>query len=208
MSAITTPPSVATVQRLDFCEHFGRRGSKTLVSALTGADTRSRCQAFSSVSRPRNLEGPLPGPGIGRIGSSPALRTARPSRIDSEGLSLALPMGVCEGRFRGARCTSPGIPNQGTAPLTTEVYGALHQEPNPRHGIPSHRSARWRFTRNPTHGMASHPIEVQGGASHGIPFHGAASLPQGPESRRWQPDPGRQSRNPFSRQPLNSRQSH
>ena len=45
---------------------------------------------------------------------------------------------------------------------------ALHQEPIPRHGVPNHRGA--------------------GCASPGTPTSGAASLPQGPESRRWQPD--------------------
>ena len=73
---------------LDCSEHFGRRDRKTLATAPRGPDTGLHCQAFSSVSRPRNLEGAVPGPGTGRIGSSPALRTARPSRIDSEDRAL------------------------------------------------------------------------------------------------------------------------
>ena len=96
MSAIATAPAVATVRHLDFSEQFRRLDRKTLATDPRGPDTGLRSQAFSSVSRPRNLEGPVPGPGIGRIGSSPALRTAAHA-----GLTKRIEPCSPDGRLRG-----------------------------------------------------------------------------------------------------------
>ena len=167
----------APALRLEFWSKKGnnrpapcRWDGKSLAPGPPVPDTTLRCQAFSSVSRPRNLEGPVPGPadkgmyfiwdftqlnvrphsrvgllkyktapicslsgplrhsGVGRnpgaVGPvrsynlnftypcqpwtrdrphriDPCSPNGRPCRTDSEGLSLALPMGVCDGRLRG-----------------------------------------------------------------------------------------------------------
>ena len=89
---------------------------KALPTPSPGPDTDSRCQAFSSVSRPRNLEGPVPGPGTGRIGSSPALRTA--ARVGlTKRIEPCSPDGRPRGTYTEARGAShPGIPIQGFIP--------------------------------------------------------------------------------------------
>ena len=101
-----------------------------LPAGLTGPDTEWRCLAFFSVSRPRNLEGPVPGPGTGRIGSSIALRTSArdgpPPRVEPSS-SNGRPRGTSLMHRRSCRpshqpdtptlgsagCASPGFPTNG-----------------------------------------------------------------------------------------------
>ena len=111
---------------------WGAGGVRVLPAPWAGLDTNSRCQAFSSVSRPRNLEGPVPGPGTGRIGSSAALRTA--ARVGlTGGIERCSPDGVPEGHRCGAGAVDAFAPAGCPAHRSA---GALHQEPNPRRGLP------------------------------------------------------------------------
>ena len=111
---------------------------KVLPEGYPGPDTNSRCQAFSSVSRPRNLEGPVPGPGSGRIGSSPALRTA--SRVGlTKRIEPCSPDGVREGHSpRRAVRVSPrySYPRLYPRPRTdTWRWKPEQRQPNLRLGL-------------------------------------------------------------------------
>ena len=105
-------------------------------------DTDSRCQAFSSVSRPRNLEGPVPGPGIGRLGLSPALRTA--ARV---GLTRRIEPCSPDGRPQGTSlrrwCSSRFRPSRLPQPM--EASGRFTRNPNPRRGRSAPRTDTWRW---------------------------------------------------------------
>ena len=106
-----------------------------------GPDTNSRCQAFSSVSRPRNLEGPVPGPGTGRIGSSPALRTA--ARVGlTKRIELCSPDGVPEGHSCGAGVVDAFAP---AGCPTIEALVRFSRNLNSRRGRPAPRTDTWRW---------------------------------------------------------------
>ena len=115
---------------------------KALPTPRSGPDTNSRCQAFSSVSRPRNLEGPVPGPGTGRIGSSPALRTAAragPAQKDRALLS----------RWASARDIAAALAQLTLSlqPVTQPIEAPVRftRYPNPRRGRSASRTDTWRW---------------------------------------------------------------
>ena len=156
-----------------------------LPAGLTGPDTNLRCQAFSSVSRPRNLEGPVPGPGTGRIGSSLALRTpARdgpPPRVEPSS-SNGRPRGTSLLHRRSCRRSASRIPQ----PI--EVRGALHPGSQPNGGNPTHGAEPLPLRRR----RASPGFQPNGGN----PTHGAEPLSTEAQARftrfptqRWQPNP-------------------
>lgn len=133
-------------------------------------DTRFRCQAFASVSRRRNLEGPVSGPGTGRIGSSPALRAS--ARVGStRGIEPCSPNGVPEGHRCGvgADCVfaAAGYPNpcHGAHGGASPGIHPTARHPEPRRTV--------RFTRLPTQGsIPTHGASLQKG---GVPRPGTVA---------------------------------
>ena len=139
---------------------LSRPRRRLILNALSG---------FFQSFPPRKLEGPVPWTREWPLGIEPCSPNGRPSRIDSKGSSPALPMGVCEGHIRGARCASTGIPARGRIPAPRTDARRWHPDKQRHPGIPFHR------------------IPVAGGPR----THGS------PTDRRCRLDPGRYPRNLF-----------
>ena len=150
-------------QRLGFCAKKGHNfGSGTLVVL----SRPRRCRILNALSGffqcflPRKLEGPVPGPGIGRIGSSPALRTAAHVGLTAKDRALL-------SRWRPQRTSlAQSSPlQQPLNPQPTEAHGAPHQVSQTRGGIPFPRITARRWTTGPArHSRQPFPHRSHGGA--------------------------------------------
>ena len=103
--------------RLEFRSTFANTLGAMTATPLPIAD---RCRILDCVVRlfpafpaPRNLEGPVPGPGSGRLGSSPALRTAARAGLTQKDRALLSRWASARDVPEAHGALHPGIPIQG-----------------------------------------------------------------------------------------------